>query len=273
MIRKIVSGGQTGADRAALDVAIDMDIDHGGWVPRGRRTESGALDERYRLRETESPDYEERTRRNVRDADGTLILSHGRLSGGSAYTRTCARELGKPCLHLDLDAVPVFQAALQAAGWVRDNGVGVLNVAGPRDSEDGRIYRATERLLRTLLQLDLADLARFGSESGAVPGPAPAAGRLPRTVDEAVEVLTGCHSWQEKARMARMSEPECRGAFPDLTRRIRTDFRLPVGNAELMASCREAAGDPGLRPEAAEAVLLSRFLQTLRRTHGLRRIK
>lgn len=271
-IRKIVSGGQTGADRAALDVALEMDIDHGGWVPRGRRTESGPLDACYRLQETESSDYAERTRSNVRDSDGTLIASHGSLTGGTAYTRTCALEMGKPLLHVDLNETTAFQAALEAAGWIGKHDIGVLNVAGPRDSEDPRIYQSVVHLLRTVLHMELASLFRYGSGvDGTLPtgdGTVP-----PRTVDEALELLSAAFDWKEKARMARMSDSECRSGCPDLIRRIRNDFRLPIGNAQLLASCRECSGDPDLPPEAAEGVLLSRFLFSLRQTHGLRRIK
>ena len=84
---KLVSGGQTGADRAALDVALELGIDHGGWVPKGRAAEDGRLPSRYRVRETPSEDPAERTERNVADADAALLISHGPLTGGSELTR------------------------------------------------------------------------------------------------------------------------------------------------------------------------------------------
>ena len=93
MIKKIISGGQTGADRAALDVAIKLDIPHGGWVPKGRKTESGPLPERYQFQEMGTRGYAERTEQNVLDSDGTLILSHGKLTGGSALTLRLAKKL------------------------------------------------------------------------------------------------------------------------------------------------------------------------------------
>ena len=92
MIDKIISGGQTGADRAALDVAMELGIPHGGWIPQGRRTEEGKLPEGYRLRETKSIDYAQRTGLNVVDSDGTLIASHGELAGGSALTQKMAAK-------------------------------------------------------------------------------------------------------------------------------------------------------------------------------------
>ncbi|HEV2727380.1 MAG TPA: putative molybdenum carrier protein, partial [Solirubrobacterales bacterium] len=99
---KLVSGGQTGADRAALDVAMGLGIDHGGWVPKGCSAEDGPLPSRYRVRETPSEDRAERTKRNVVDSDATLLISHGPLAGGSELTRKVAAALGKPVLHVEL---------------------------------------------------------------------------------------------------------------------------------------------------------------------------
>src|SRR5436309_5940772 len=102
IIRKIVSGGQTGADRAALDVAHELGIPHGGWAPLGRWAEDGPLDHRYLLDEAPSEDPSLRTEWNVRDSEATLILSHGPLAGGSALTRRLARQYGRPCLVINL---------------------------------------------------------------------------------------------------------------------------------------------------------------------------
>ena len=132
--RKIVSGGQTGADRAALDWAIAHDVEHGGWCPRGRRAEDGAIPPRYRLTETPSESYEQRTEWNVRDSDGTAILSlAATLGGGSKATAELARALGKPCIHLSA-RVDGAAAAAKLRRWVANNGIRVLNVAGPRAS-------------------------------------------------------------------------------------------------------------------------------------------
>ena len=87
MVTKIISGGQTGADRAALDVAIKLGILHGGWIPKGRLTENGKLDDKYQLKEMDTANYNQRTEQNVIDSNGTLILSHGKLTGGSDYTQ------------------------------------------------------------------------------------------------------------------------------------------------------------------------------------------
>ena len=131
MIERIVSGGQTGVDRAALDAATALGIPCGGWCPRGRKAEDGWIDPRYPLRETPSADYPQRTEWNVRDSDGTLVLTRGRPSGGTALTIALARRHGRPVLVIDLeqDADP---AGVQR--WAERENVAVLNVAGPRES-------------------------------------------------------------------------------------------------------------------------------------------
>jgi len=140
----IVSGGQTGADRAALDWAIARNVPHRGWCPRGRLAEDGALADRYRLRETSTAEYAERTEWNVRDSDATLIVSLAPdLTGGSAYTQAVARRLGKPCLHVAHDTAD----AKTARAFLGRHEVRVLNVAGPRSSKEPEVYAFTVCLL------------------------------------------------------------------------------------------------------------------------------
>jgi Circularly permutated YpsA SLOG family len=151
---KIISGGQTGADRAALDVALESGLESGGWVPRGRLAEDGRISNRYpKLVETETPDHAERTRRNVRDADATVIVSHGPLGGGSQLTLEEAQRQQKPVLHLDVRALGATIAAERLRAWFEAGRPRVLNVAGPRASEDADIYVAVATLLRTALAL------------------------------------------------------------------------------------------------------------------------
>ncbi len=92
MIKKIISGGQTGADMAALDVAIELGIPHGGWIPKGRKAEDGTLSDKYLLQETKTINYPQRTELNIVDSDGTLIISHGKLTGGSSLTQKVASK-------------------------------------------------------------------------------------------------------------------------------------------------------------------------------------
>jgi len=146
-IGRIVSGGQTGVDRGALDFAISRGIEHGGWVPKGRKTEDGPLPSMYHMRETETRRYAERTRRNVIDSDGTLIIREGRLSGGTALTRILALRAGKPLLVIDISRTAADDAVKEIRLWVEENAVSVLNVAGPRESQRPGIYGRTRALL------------------------------------------------------------------------------------------------------------------------------
>ncbi len=144
-ITKIISGGQTGVDRAALDVALELGIPCGGWCPKGRRAEDGVIPACYPLMEINSKDYRVRTRRNVRDSDGTLILTRGPLSGGTALTRRLAKEMDKPCLVVDLTQRPL---ASDVCAWIASNGIRTLNVAGPRESTQSGIYFQGKKFLR-----------------------------------------------------------------------------------------------------------------------------
>lgn len=149
-MRKIVSGGQTGVDRAALDVALELGVPCGGWCPKGRLAEDGVIDERYPLRETRSTRYARRTLWNVRDSDATLILAHVPLGGGTAYTERCARDLERPSLVVPPDAQDA--AALERVrSWLVAHDVEVLNVAGPRESGAPGIHDLAVAFLRALL--------------------------------------------------------------------------------------------------------------------------
>ena len=138
---KIVAGGQTGVDRAALDGAIAWGVCHGGWCPKGRKAEDGIIPRRYRLKETRSPAYNVRTRWNVRESDGTLIISANHLIvGGTKLTAEFAESLKKPLLHLTM-ATGARRAARQLDRFITRHRIHVLNIAGPRDSEEPGIQQ------------------------------------------------------------------------------------------------------------------------------------
>ena len=141
---RIVSGGQPGVDRAGLDTAIALGLDHGGWCPRGRLAEDGTIAALYQLRETDSPLYAARTEQNVIDSDATLILYLEPLRGGTELTRRLARQHGRPCLLVDLERPPPAETVRQ---WIRGAGVGTLNIAGPRESQHAGIYRLARAYL------------------------------------------------------------------------------------------------------------------------------
>lgn len=154
----ILSGGQTGADRAALDFAIEHGIPHGGWCPRGRSAEDGSISSLYALRETPSRRYSQRTEWNVRDSDATVVFTIAPgVSGGTSLTLALARRLGKPALHLSRAALMDSQgndeslaaAASQLLAFLIEHDVRALNVAGPRGSQEPEIAD----FVRLVLQL------------------------------------------------------------------------------------------------------------------------
>jgi hypothetical protein len=149
----IVSGGQTGVDRAALEWALTCRFPHGGWCPKGRKAEDGAIPRRFNLKETPSPNYAVRTLWNVRDSDGTVIFSKTRtLTGGTKQTAVFVRKLRKPCIHL-IRSLGVKQAATQLTAFIKENQLSVLNAAGPRASEQPYLGRFVKAVLsRTFRQ-------------------------------------------------------------------------------------------------------------------------
>lgn len=146
-ISKIVSGGQTGVDRAALDFAISRAMNYGGWVPKGRKAEDGPISPSYRLTETKTSGYAERTRKNVIDSDGTLIIYEKELLGGTARTYTFARKTHKHVLTIDVATTTLVDAVKMIRNWISQNRISVLNVAGPRESEEPGIYEKSRQLL------------------------------------------------------------------------------------------------------------------------------
>jgi len=148
VVIKIISGGQTGVDRAALDWAIERGLPHGGWCPKGRLAEDGVIDSRYLLQETESANYRQRTRQNVVDSDGTLTLNIGDLSDGSLTTLQFAEMQEKPCMVVQME--DGAESAHSVMKWLEDHKIAVLNIAGPRESKRPGIYVETQTFLNLL---------------------------------------------------------------------------------------------------------------------------
>lgn len=149
---KIVSGGQTGVDRGALDAALACGAPCGGWCPPGRTAEDGVIGARYPLTALARGHYRERTRRNVRDSDGTVILYFDVLEGGTELTARYCREQRKPYLLIDGRRTTVADAASQTAAFVSGHGVRILNVAGPRASKAAAAHDYARRVIEAVLR-------------------------------------------------------------------------------------------------------------------------
>ena len=275
MINKIISGGQTGVDRAALDVAIKLTIPHGGWIPQGRLTENGPLPPEYQLKETRSTSYANRTEKNVLDADATLIISRGALTGGSEYTRDMALKHNRLWLHIDLKKIPAFQAAIAINDWISKMGIKILNVAGPRASKDPKIYKETLSIIESCYYLGLVQ----GGTSGAAAGNNPIsetanlASRRPQSINEAVEQLISQIPLKDKATVANMSANELPGLYLTLGEFIMNNFGLLSDNYKLIESCRLESDGSFQHKEDAVAIIIKALWQKLRQTHKLRVVK
>ena len=262
MVSKIISGGQTGADRAALDAAIELGIPYGGWLPKGRLTEAGPLPEKYALQEMPSESYEARTEQNVKDSDGTLIVSYGGLTGGSACTREMAARHGRPCLHLDLSATSAFAAVKAVRYWLERHRVEVLNVAGPRQSKDPKVYAAVRKLLLSVFHLDIV--------STQMPDPERANPLIPATVAEAVQNLTAAMTLRDKSSVAKMKKEELDRLNSTLGRYIREKYGLWSVNKALLNACRAQAGKDDLSVDEVSGVIIGALWEELQQTHRLR---
>lgn len=148
-IQKIISGGQTGVDRAALDIGLELRIPIGGFCPKGRRSEDGSIPAKYPMIETASADYRVRTEKNVIESDGTLILTIGQVSGGTAYTIKMAKKNQKPyfVVQLEQDELDSIQKTTE---WITQHQIRILNVAGSRESKTEGIHRRSLDFLRKL---------------------------------------------------------------------------------------------------------------------------
>ncbi len=273
-IKKIISGGQTGADRASLDFAIENDIPHGGWVPKGRLAEDGVISSRYDVLETNSADYHVRTQKNILEADATLIFSHGELTGGSALTQTLAQKYQKPCLHIDLNILSEFEAAVTILHWLQQHGVEILNVAGSRASKDPDIYRAAFHILETVFYIGMIEnnMPDFINKPYEMDGRE--IGRSqPETVDEAVQRLIQEMPLQDKMIIAGIKDQKKLHQFGSLEIYIRNYYGLSAGNEKLMQSCRQLVRKKNLGLDEAVFVIIRKFWEELKKTHAIRRVK
>jgi hypothetical protein len=150
---KIISGGQTGVDRAALDVALRHGIKCGGWCPAGRLDEFGRIPDHYPVQELQGGGFTERTLQNVKDSEGTVVIYSGELRGGSEQTVRFCVDVKRPHQLIDASKISAAGAAKLIADFVGENRIGILNVAGPRQSEWPEGYDYASHVLSVFLKL------------------------------------------------------------------------------------------------------------------------
>ena len=262
-IEKIISAGQRGADLAALDVAVKLDLPHGGWIPEKGKTRDGALPEKYHLRVMPTDGYSGHTEQNVLDSDASLIISHGDLEDESALTTRLATRHGKDWLHIDLDTIRGFSAAQVIKAWIIMNDIRVLNVAGSRAKKDPEIYDDTVRLLTAVFNLFFLDSRRVERSKPL----------YPRTVEDAVDRLLVEIPIKQRVSIAKLEEGGLVFLVPTLGRHIRDNYGLHIKNGALITDCRCVARDRSLDEDSASFLILKEFWKVLRKTHTMRVIK
>lgn len=274
MLKKIISGGQVGADQAALDAAIKCNFPHGGWIQKGRKTKSGILPDKYELEEMSVAGYKERIEQNVKDSDGTVIISHGNLTGGADYSMKMTERHKRPTLHIDLEETSAFIAASQINTWVIDNNIEVLNVTGSRASEDPDIYRNTMYILEDSILLSLVKakpgehLADYDRKELLDKLPIP-----PKTVDEAVDQVISDLDLKDKIKIANMDLNDPLDIDAKLHEYVEKFFGLWSGNTELLASCRTISREHVYREDDVRIVIIKALWKKLRKGHVLRVVK
>ena len=264
MIRKIISGGQTGAQQAALDAAIQCHIPHGGWISKGRLTETGRLSNKYKLTEMPTGSPEKRTEQNVIDSDGTLVITHGELSGGERFIRGKTEKHNKPFLHVDLDNINAFQAAHVVKKWASDNHIEILNVTGPEISIDKYIYQAVMRLLTTVFHMEMIE--------DSMPDPMNPAPSLPETVEDVIELLIEELPLRDKVRIANMKEGDLLSLNGTLGSYIRNKF-MWNGNESLIMDCMYISGRNDIDENEASELIIHTLWEKVGKTHRLRIVK
>ena len=276
MLKKIISGGQIGAEQAALDVALKLDIPHGGWIQKGRRTQNWSLPEKYKLKEMSTASYKKRIEQNVIDSDGTLIISHGELTGGSICSREMTLKHQRPLLHVDLNQINTIPAAKLINAWITLKPIEILNVTGSLASEDARIYKTTIEILESAYHLSplenkalALDFVRDKRPTEVSSDPSD----LPKTTADAVDQLIAKLSLRDRTIIADLPPDDLAPLNLSLGVHIRSQLLQEGVNKELLESCRPVSGNDRPDLDRAAFLIIEKLWEKLQKTHRLRVVK
>jgi hypothetical protein len=273
MINKIISGGESGVEQAALDIAMKMDIARGGWITSRQKEELGKKSERYGLSEMPDVNYVRVAEHNVSDSNGVLIISRGELVSNAALHQRIAQKINRPCLRIDLNKTTEFQAAEQISTWITENRIRILNIIGSEESDQSRFYDITYNILETVFLMLIASDA----QNEAVAADERSAHvlsnfiSLPKTLEEAADMLTERLSFRERTKIANMPEHKLPTVATTLGAYIRSEFRLDT-NEELMFACRRIFGSEG-NTEDAILLIIERTWRQLQKANVLRVVR
>ncbi len=263
MIKKIISGGHEGVEQAALDMAIKLDIPHGGWIPDGCRN---AFPQKYHLKETAAADDLGCKKKNIKFSDGTLFLFQ--KGHDLNLIRQLAKDLQKPFHAVDFRRESKFDSALNICKWIVNHGIGTLNVSGEIAPRGSKIYNDAMDVLESAVYLCHIEYDAPLSVELLMTG-----NKLPKTLDEAVDLLVSELPLKDSVVIANMTLSELGSLNATLGKYIRDSFDLWNQNASLLASCRKAAEGENLKVENVSMVIIQSLWEKLKKTHRLRIIK
>lgn len=265
MINKIISAGLADVEQAALDVAIKVDIPHGGWIPNGHKKGNSPLLEKYKLKEIPASSNFEHTEKNILDSEGTLIISRGNLSGEAALLQNMTEKHNRPFLHVDLDTSSDFFVSQTISAWITENRIKILYVAGPGVSKDSGLYRATKKIFETVFYFDMMgySLQTIDQMSKSTP----------QTVEDASNIVISKLTLKDKIAIAKMNQGDLFSLHPSLGEFIKENFGLEGKNKKLIESCLSVSEKKSLREDDAAFVVIEEVWERLRKTHRLRVVK
>ncbi len=274
MIHKLISGGETGVELAALDVAIKLGIDHGGWVARGRRNTQGPLSDIYQLEEAPAVGFKSAMEQNVKAADGTLLVTRGKHSARTQYAVEMSLKHQRQLLHADLSQNSAFEAASLISSWASLQKIKIAFVTGPRAASDPHIYAQMFKVLETAFYLGFVKTGLQSphtvpdSESSSDSGEG-----YPFSVAQAVVRLKTVLSLKDRAHLANIQAGELDHMRSGLSEYIKQKFGLYAGNTPLMKSCAQIGKLDNPLVDEACAIILRALWEDLQETHKLRVIK
>ncbi len=274
LVRKIISGGQTGVEMAALDVAAKLGLGHGGWTPRGMRNEAGQLPERLGLVEVSRVGFQAAMEQNIIHSDGTLLITRGQKTTEARFAVETALRHERQFLHADLSQQSSFEAASLASSWLSMQKIREVFITGPSASQDSRLYHQTKKIIETAFYLGFVKTG-LHPEVG-IPQPTEtrsAKGALPQSVSEAVEQLKKVLPLKDRAIMANMQSSELEQLRNGLGEYVKQNFGLYAGNPMLMESCMHHGMLNQPLPDEACAVILRALWNDLQTTHKLRIVR
>jgi hypothetical protein len=274
MIEKIISGGRPGAERAALDAAIKLGMAYGGWIPKEGSRLGGMKADRYNLTPMPTTDRTESFKKNIRESDGTLMLSHGTLSSDVKNTKNTIQRYSTPLLHVDLNSTNAFNAASLINDWLIDNDLNILHVTGPTENEDGKIYSATLDILQAVYFLNLTETSMNQSMGAQELLAQPLKTAVPpKTVQAAVDIIINEMHLKDRTLMANLRKEELAPLQLNLGLYIRKKLDIWSQDATLYHACVAAAEKENLDKSNMPMVLIMLMWKKLKDTHRLRVVK